>query len=172
MTDEFPEEEIKQEGRGRTAAKRAAKAIEETAIQLTELPEATLGKLPIEEGLMQELLLARSTRGHGSRKRQIKHFAAKLRRYDRLEELVAFLNGENETHQQHTQAFHDLEQLRDRLCTATSFDAALTEIKQAYPLLNINKLAKLARNVHATGDKKSYRDIFRQLRKLSEQHDK
>ena len=162
-------EETKPEGRGRTAAKRVAKAIEEIALQLTELPESALSGLPIEEGLMRELLLARGTRGHGSRKRQIKHFAGRLRRYDRLEELGAFLTGENETQQQNTQAFHDLEQLRDRLCTATTFDTALTEIKQIYPLLNSNKLARLARNVHATGDKKSYRDIFRQLRKMSEQ---
>jgi ribosome-associated protein len=169
MTDEIPEEEIKPEGRGRAAAKRVAKAIEEIALQLTELPESALGSLPLDEGLMQELLLARSTRGHGSRKRQIKHFAGRLRRYDRIEELDTYLNGEDEAHQQHTQAFHDLEQLRDRLCTAATFDAALAEIKLAYPLLNHNKLARLARNVHVTGDKKSYRDIFRQLRKMSEQ---
>jgi ribosome-associated protein len=172
MIEEIPEDEIKPEGRGRTAAKRVAKAIEETAVQLTRLPESALDRLPLDDGLMQELKLARATKGHGSRKRQIKHFAARLRRYDRLEELEIFLGGENEAHQQNTQAFHDLEQLRDRLCTATSFDAALAEIKQVYPLNNHNKLAKLARNVHATGDKKSYRDIFRQLRQLSEQEEK
>ncbi len=169
MTEEIPEEEIKSEGRGRTAAKRVAKAIEESALQMTELPESALSSLPLDEELMKDLLLARATHGRGSRKRQIKHFAARLRKYDRLEELERFLNGENETHQQNTQAFHNLELLRDRLCTAATFDSALAEIKQSYPLHNHNKLAKLARNVHATGDKKGYRDIFRQLRKMSEQ---
>ena len=168
MIDENVPDEIKSEGRGRTAAKRVAKAIEETAQQLTTMPEAALGGLPLDAELMRELQLCRNTRGHGSLKRQIKHFAGMLRRYDRLEELNAFLSGENETHQQNTQAFHDIEQLRDRLCTAETSDAALAEIKQTYPLLNSNKLARLARNVHATGDKKSYRDIFRQLRKESE----
>lgn len=167
MTEEIPEEEIKQEGRGRTAAKRAAKAIEEIAIQLTELPEAKLAKLPLDDDLLQELLLARSTRGHGSRKRQIKHFAGHLRRFDRLEELDAFLSGEHETHYQDTQDFHNLEQLRDRLCSANTFEAALAEIQQAYPQTNSKKLARLARNVHENSDKKSYREIFRQLRKAS-----
>ena len=165
MTEEFPEEEIKQEGRGRTAAKRVAKAIEETARQLTELPEANLTKLPLDDNLLQELLLARSTRGHGSRKRQIKHFSGMLRRYDRLEEVEAFLSGEHETNYQATQDFHNLEQLRDRLCTASTFESALTEVRQNYPQINSNKLARIARNVHENSDKKAYREIFRQLRK-------
>lgn len=168
MTEEIPEEEIKQEGRGRTAAKRAAKAIEEMAIQLTELPETKLARLPLDDDLLLELQQARNTRGHGSRKRQIKHFAGRLRRYDRLEELDAFLSGEHETHYQETQDFHTLEQLRDRLCTASTFESALIEIQQAYPQINSNKLARLARNVHENSDKKSYREIFRQLRKASE----
>ncbi|MBE0500096.1 MAG: DUF615 domain-containing protein [Desulfuromonadales bacterium] len=173
MKDEPGQEEIKpdekkQEGRGRTEAKRVAKAIEETALQLTELSESALGSLPLDAALLQELLLARATKGHGSRKRQIKHFAARLRRYDRLDEIDAFLSDDNEAHQQQTQAFHELEQLRDRLCTQATFDAALLEINQSYPLIHHNKLARLARNVHTTGDKKSYRDIFRQLRKMSE----
>ena len=161
MTDE----EIKKEGRGRTAAKRVAKAIEETAHQLTELSDSALAGVPLDPELMQELILARSTRGHGSRKRQIKHFAALLRRYDRLEELDVFLSGEQESQQQNTQAFHDLEQLRDRLCTAETCAAALAEVRQTCPQLDDKKIARLARNVHATGDKKSYREIFRRLRK-------
>lgn len=168
MTDDHLKEEPRKEGRGRTAAKRVAKAIEETARQLTELPENTLGNLPLDADLMHELQLTRSTRGHGSRKRQIKHLAALLRRYDRLDELEAFLSGEHEAHYQSTQAFHDLEQLRDRLCTAESFDAALSEVRQAWPEIDSGKLARLARNVHTTGEKRAYREIFRQLRKAAE----
>lgn len=171
MTEEIQQEEIKPEGRGRSAAKRAAKAIEETARQLTELPESALVGLPLEADLLQELRQTRNTRGHGSRKRQIKHFAGLLRRYDRLDELDAFLGGQHESHYQATQNFHNLEQLRDRLCTAATFDVALTEVKQTFPQLSSNKLARLARNVHATGDKKTYREIFRQLRKASDQQD-
>ena len=169
MTEEPKQKEIKQEGRGRTAAKKVAKAIEETAQQLTELPESALGGLPLDDDLLRELQLARSTRGHGSRKRQIKHFAGLLRRYDRLDELEAFLSGQHESHYQATQDFHNLEELRDRLCSAATFDAALGEVRQTYPLLSSNKLARLARNVHETSDKKAYREIFRQLRKASEQ---
>ena len=169
MTEEPKQEEVKQEGRGRNAAKRVAKAIEEIAQQLTELPESALAGLPLEDDLVQELRLARNTRGHGSRKRQIKHFAGRLRRYDRIDELDIFLNGQHEAHYQETQDFHNFEQLRDRLCTVATFADALTEVSQAYPQLSSNKIARLARNVHENGDKKAYREIFRQLRKASEQ---
>lgn len=169
MTEELKQEEKKQEGRGRTAAKKVAKAIEEIAQQLTELPDSALAGLPLEDDLLQELQLARSTRGHGSRKRQIKHFAGRLRRYDRIDELDVFLNGQHEAHYQETQDFHYLEQLRDRLCTADTFADALTEASQAYPQLSNNKITRLARNVHENSDKKAYREIFRQLRKASEQ---
>lgn len=162
-------EEKPQEGRGRSAAKRAAQAVEELAKALVELSDAQLVDLPLEASLRRELEQARQTKGHGSRKRQLKHFTALLRRDDEAVAAVqAFVDGSNAVHQQQTEAFHQLEQLRDRLCDQKSFDAALSEVRLLYPHSDLDRLAGLARSVHAGGDKKAYREIFRRLRTAAE----
>ena len=74
------EQEYQEEGRGRSAKKRAAKAVEQLAQRLVELPDPAVAGLPLSPELARELQLARSTRGHSSRKRQLKHFAGALRR--------------------------------------------------------------------------------------------
>ena len=79
------------EGRGRSAKKRAAKEVEALAVRLVELRPSEVGKLPLSAQLAAELRLARSTEGHSSRKRQIKHLAGLLRSAD--EERAALLQG-------------------------------------------------------------------------------
>ncbi len=157
------------EGRGRSAKKRQAKAVEQLAQQLTELPEAEIAKLALGEELARELQLARRTQGHSSRKRQIKHLAGVLRRDDeQRDKLAATLEDVNQEQRREVRSFHNLEALRDRLCSPASFEAALDEAGRLYPDLDTNKLAGLARSFHTCNDKKAYREIFRRLRKTTE----
>ncbi|MCK4536207.1 MAG: DUF615 domain-containing protein [Desulfuromonadales bacterium] len=157
------------EGRGRSAKKREAKAIEQLAQRMADLPEAKIAKLDLSQELDHELRLARNTRGHSSRKRQIKHLAGFLRRNDELRgKLEADLEGFSLTQRRETLAFHSLEQLRDQLCNPDDFPAALDEVHKLYPLLDTKKLAGLARSVHTSNDKKAYREIFRRLRNAAE----
>lgn len=163
------EEEVRQEGRGRSAKKREAKAIEQMAQELADMSEIELAKLPMNDELAKEVELARNTKGHSSRKRQIKHLAGFLRKHEDGREAVATaLEGHAVSQRQETLAFHHLEDLRDRLCETTSFDAALTEIRSLYPVIDDKKLARLARSVHENNDKKAAREIFRRLRKAAE----
>ena len=168
--DRFKDHEPRSEGRGRTAAKRAAKAVEETARQLVELPEAELAKLPISDELRAELVAARKTTGRGGAKRQLKHFAGMLRRFEeeRLE-LEAWLAGYHADHHREVQSFHGLETLRERLCDAQESERALAEVGKRWPRLNLRKLQGLIRSVQATRDKKAYRDIFRLLKQAEEE---
>jgi len=167
--DRFKDEEEKSEGRGRTAAKRAAKAVEETARQLVELPEAQLDKLPLDAELRRELEAARGTKGRGGAKRQLKHFAGLLRRYeDERLELEIWLAGYHADQYREVRAFHDLEELRERLCDVQQGDQALSEVQERFPALNLRKLGGLIRSVHASKDKKAYRDIFRMLKEAAE----
>jgi len=163
------EEEVRSLGRGRSAKKREAKAIEELAQRLTEITDSELGKLPKSPELCKELELARNTRGHSSRKRQIKHLAGILRGHEeqRLAIEVA-LDGQALVQRQETLAFHHLEELRDRLCAKETFAAALTEVQTLYPHLDKGKLTRLSGSVHEHNDKKAAREIFRQLRKAAE----
>lgn len=166
------EKDIRPEGRGRSAKKREAKTIEQLAQRLVALSGAELAKLPQDQELTTEIELARNTRGHSSRKRQIKHLAGFLRRHDeQREELEAALDGQAVSQRQESLAFHHLEDLRDRLCGTQTFEAALAEVRTTYPHLDDRKLARLAGSVQEHSDKKAAREIFRRLRKAEEAKD-
>ncbi len=163
------EEDVRQEGRGRSAKKREAKAIEQLAQNLADMPETELSKLRMEPELAREVETARSTKGHSSRKRQVKHLAGYLRRHEEQREAVeATLSGQALSQRQETMAFHHLEELRDRLCVNESFESAINEVRASYPHIDDRKLARLAHAVHENGDKKAAREIFRRLRKAAE----
>lgn len=159
-----------QQGRGRSAQKRHAKTIESLAKALADLPETELSKLPQEPELAREIELARTTRGHSSRKRQIKHLAGFLRRHDDQRQAIeAALEGRTVNQRQEALGFHLLEELRDRLCSTATFAQALEEIRSSYPMIDHQRISQLARSVHGSADKKAAREIFRQLRKAQEQ---
>ena len=164
------ETEFVQQGRGRSAKKRQAKAIEQLAKALAELPETELSKLPQAPELAREIALVRTTRGHSSRKRQIKHLAGFLRRRDDQREAIeAALAGRTVSQRQEALDFHHLEELRDRLCSTATFVQTLEEIRRSYPTIDHRRISRLARSVHGSADKKAAREIFRQLRKAQEQ---
>lgn len=149
--------------------KRAAKAVEELARQVVELPAAQWKKLPASPLVRTEIELARTTKGHGARKRQIKHLAGLLRqREEETEELQAFLSGLDQVHLKQKKDFHDLEELRDKLCDPALCAAALEELAVTFPDLDGAALGRLAKSVHANGDRKAFREIFRRLREAKE----
>ncbi len=157
------------EGRGRSAKKREAKAVEQLAQRLADLSDSELATLPQDPELAREIALVRSTSGHSSRKRQIKHLAGLLRRDDeKRERITEALDGQAVTQRREILAFHHLEDLRDRLCSAATFEATLAEIHAAYPHIDDGKLARLAGSVHEHGDKRAAREIFRMLRQAEE----
>jgi len=164
------DEEI--EGRGRSAKKREAKSVELLAQKLADIPEAELARLPGDPILAKEIELTRKTVGHSSRKRQIKHLAGLLRRDDEIRLAIeSALDQQSVSHRQETLAFHELEELRDRLCHKVSFAEALQEVRASYPQIDDSKLARLAGSVHEHGDKRAAREIFRRLRAAAEAGD-
>jgi len=169
MHDYDEQDDHPQEGRGRSAKKRQAKAVELLAQRLTELSEAELAALPKLPELDKEIELARSTRGHSSRKRQIKHLAGLLRGLDEQREaLAAALDGQEVNKRREVMAFRHLEALRDRLCSRATCEEALQEVRSSYPQLDDARLARLAGSVHEHNDKRAAREIFRRLRAAEE----
>jgi ribosome-associated protein len=165
----YEEEEVRSLGRGRSAKKREAKAIEELAQRLTEITASELGKLPKSPEMSTEIELARNTKGNSSRKRQIKHLAGILRGHEEQRLAIeAALDGQSVSQRKETLAFHHLEELRDRLCDTETFEAALMEVRTIYPHLDAGKVTRLAHSVHEYSDKKAAREIFRRLRKAEE----
>lgn len=162
--EHWEEDEVEQ-APSRSAKKRAAKAVEELARELADLSEAAFARLPIDEELRDEVRLARRTRAHGARKRQIQHLAGVLRhREDVAEALRVHLDGLNQVHYREQQAFHALEQLRDRLCDPAGCPGALEEVRCTLPTVDRTALARLAKAVHLSRDKRAAREIFRLLR--------
>lgn len=149
----------------KSAKKRAAKEIEELAKQLAEISDAAFGRLPASPELLEEVRMARLTKAHGARKRQIQHLAALLRkREEEVETLRAHLDGLNQVHYQDQKQFHALEELRDRLCAADSCPEALEEVRRTLPAADAAALGRLAKAVHLSNDKRAAREIFRLLR--------
>jgi len=163
--EEYIEEEYKTEGRGRSAKKREAKAVEKLAERLVDLPETELPNLPLTDDIREELLQTRNTKGHSSRKRQLKHFAGLLRRDEEAREALQEAMTQFDTkHGQETADHHDLEKLRERLCSPPEHDAALREVAANFPAVDCKALQRLVKSVQHGGDKKAYREIFRRLR--------
>lgn len=165
------QQEQEWEGPSKSAKKRAAKAVEATAAQLADLPEAEWSKLPAPEDLRREIALARQTKGGGARKRQIKHLAGILRRReDDLESLQAFLDGLHQNQFQEKKDFHFLEELRDRICDPERSEQALNEVTATLPGVDRKGLSRLASSVHTSKDRKAFREIFRRLKSAWEEN--
>lgn len=156
-------------GPSRSALKRQANQVEEVVQGLLDLGGSQLERLQWDQPLRAELDLARKTRQHGARKRQIKHLSALLRRdSEALESARTVLEKSVGAHRVQVQDFHLLEDLRDRLCQEQSRADALQEASQRYPTCDGALLERLARSYSENGDRRPYREIFRHLRTAAE----
>lgn len=157
-----------QEGRSRSARKRAAQAVEDLARRLVDLPESELRKLPADPEIVSELKSIRAIRSLPARDRQIRHLAGLLRRWEEVvPDLESFVSGLDRGHYEEQARFYRLEEWRDRLCEPDSFSQALEEVMEALPQADPAVLGRLARSVKS-GDRHASREIFRYLRRASE----
>lgn len=167
--EEFRDDELPP---SKTRRKRQAKAVEQFAEQLVNLPANQFAQLQLADDVIQEVEAARATRGRGSQKRQTKHLAAVLRqREDELSQVVAQLQGLDQVARGEKRQFHQLENLRDQLCDPGSFDSAFAEMLEQFPQIERNVIGRLARSVHQHGDKRAFREIFRRLRDETEREE-
>ncbi len=161
--EQTPEEEISP--LSKTRLKQLAKEVEQLAEQLAALPENQFAQLPLDGLLLEEARLARNTKGRSSQRRQIKHLAAALRkREDELRDVQQRLQSLDQVARSDKRAFHQLEDLRDRLCDNATFDQAFNDMLQAFPRIDRNSIARLARSVQQHNDRRASREIFRRLR--------
>jgi len=104
----------------RSEKKRRAKALETLAVELIALPKRTIGQLPCESFLKDEILRAASLKG-GARKRQLKYISKNLRQME-CEPILDFLAAERGSRLKEKRLFHELESLRDKI-VADAFEA-------------------------------------------------
>ena len=160
--DEFVEDDLPL---SRTKKKQQAKQIEEIAGQLVDLSDNQFSQIDLPVAIAREAELARTTKGHGSQRRQLKHLAGMLRKSeDVFESLVNQLANLDQVSRGERKQFHQLEKLRDRLCDADSFTAAFDEMLDLVPEIDRKAISRLVRSVQQHDDRRAYREIFRRLR--------
>lgn len=149
----------------KTRLKKLAKEIESLAGRLVDLSDAAFGQIEMDQDLREEVVLARETRGRGSHRRQIKHLAAILRQQpESVERIRDSLQAMDQVALGERRQFHQLEQLRDRLCAPGSFEAAFEEMLLVCPAIDRKVMARLCRSVHEHNDRRAAREVFRRLR--------
>ncbi len=149
----------------RTRKKQQALAITRLAEQLCGLSDSHFTGLRLPPEIMDEARTVRNTSGRGSAKRQMKYLAGLLRETpETVDSLKRQLADIDQVEGRDKKAFHQLEDLRDRLCDPQQFDQACAEVRQLLPHLDMKVITRLAGSVHEHGDKRAYRDIFRRLR--------
>jgi ribosome-associated protein len=154
-----------QEQPSRSAKKRAAKAVEELAERLMNLADADFRRLPLAGEIRREIEEARRIKAHSARKRQLKHLAGLLRRDDESrQEAEGFLALLDLGRHQDAERFHQLEELRERLCDPESREAALAETERNFPGMDLARVRRLAEAAQGGTDKRAFRELFRLLR--------
>ena len=98
----------------KSARKREHRELQQLAVDLIELPESRLAKLPLGERMREELMLARSMSPGGARNRQVRLLAQLLQDED-LDALRAGPRDEAQRHHAETARHHAAEALRERL---------------------------------------------------------
>ena len=149
----------------RTKKKQQAKQVEQVAEQLVALADKQFSQLKMPEDVLFEAEEARSTKGHGSQRRQLKYLAGLLRKMpETLNALLQQLQDLDQVDRGAKKQFHQLEKLRDQLCCAATFNAAFNEMIELLPGIDRKAISRLARSVQQHDDRRAYREIFQRLK--------
>lgn len=148
----------------KTKIKKQMHELQNLGEELLGLGREQLAQLDIPESLRDAIKEMHRIKKFGAQRRQMQYIGKLMRDVD-PEPIVAKLNTWKGTSQQHIGYMHQLERWRDRLLEN---DATLTELLNAYPETDVQRLRTLIRNTHKERDMgkpaKNYREIFQVLR--------
>lgn len=154
----------------KSAIKREMTALQDLGTRLTQLSDAQLKQMPIDdEQLLDAIHLARRIKARGGLRRQLQFIGKLMRNIDAtpIEAAFARLDGQ---HEEQKARFHRLEILRDTLLSNT--DAGMQALVQAFPDADRQHIRQLVRQqaVEQKNNKPptSARKLFRYLRELDE----
>ncbi len=135
--------------------------------KIVALPDAQLDLIPLEEKLLDAVLLARKITKRGGLKRQLQYIGKLMRNSD-PEPIKAALNTIENAHLQDNKAFHLKEQWRDELLSGGN--DKLTEFYKLYPGTDLQRLRQLIRsNKNATNEDKKKQATRLVFQLISEQ---
>jgi ribosome-associated protein len=152
----------------KSQVKRDMHALTEMGVQLVDLPDGQLKKLPLDDRLLDAIRECQATPKHGARKRQLK-FIGKLLRHADGDAIRDALEALEAPKREAIAEFHAVERWRDRLLNEG--DAALAELLADYPDADRQQLRQLVRNARNSKQseeriKRHSREIFKVLREM------
>ncbi|MDM7859122.1 ribosome biogenesis factor YjgA [Alteromonas sp. ASW11-36] len=134
------------EEKSKTQLKREAEEKQKLATQLVEMSEANLTKMPLDDELLDAVLVARKiNRKKDGYRRQLQFLGKLMRSRDTtpIEQAIMLLTNQHRMANAH---FHYLETLRDNIITAG--DSAIEEVLSEHPQLERQKLRQLQRKIN------------------------
>lgn len=158
-----------EEFESRTDIKKAAQAVTDLGVQISEMTETEILKLQLPQEFTDAVLMLKSMDKGPALKRQ-RMFVGKLLRQNEplIIEIKAKLEEIEAKKKQQNAHFHQLEKWRDRL--VDEGDSALGELLNLYPQIDRQQMRQWIRNAkkEQSQDKppKSAREIFQYLKAL------
>ena len=142
MTEsEHANDPAEQSYQSKSHTKREAEALQKLGTDLIKLTDHELKHIPLDDELLEAILLARRIqKKHEGFRRQLQ-FIGKLMRQRDPNPIQTALNDLKGQHQQATVAFHELEQWRDRI--VKEGPAAIDALVEQYPQANKTELLAL-----------------------------
>ena len=150
--------------------KRRSHALQELGVALLDLSDKQLARIPIDSPeLLEALEEARRIRSNSAKKRHLQYIGKVMRDLD-PEPIQQALDELHQAHQKETDAFHDLEQLREDVLKAGP--AGVELVLARWPEADRQKVRQLIlqhqREVKGGKPPAGSRKLFKYLRELQE----
>lgn len=166
---EFPDEE-QDNAPSKSALKRQMLALQALGESLLDLNDKQLARIPIDdERLLQALRETRQIRSNSARRRHLQLIGKLMRDID-AEPIERALNAIHQARRQTTDAFHELEQLREDILAAgpAGVELALARWPQADRQQLRQLILQHQRELQRNKPPAASRKLFRYLRELQE----
>lgn len=142
-------------------------SLQQLGESLVDLPVEKINRVEIPEILREAVLLARTLKKHGARRRQLQYIGTLMREVD-AEPIRAFLENIDRGSKEETRAFQRLEKCRDELVDGSS--GAADRVLAEFPGADRQHIRQLVRNAVREREKqqppKSSRALFKYLKTL------
>lgn len=149
--------------------KRDMTALQKLGEVLVEAPRDRVKKVPMPEDVLEAILACQQITSHEGRRRQMQYVGKKMRTLDEAEVAVIqkAIDSWRGASKAETAALHAIERQREKLLAD---DAALTELRDRHPGIDVQQLRTLIRNARKEQAEnkppKAYREIFQILKSL------
>lgn len=149
--------------------KREMTALQKLGEILVESPRDRVKKVPMPEDVLEAILACQQISSHEGRRRQLQYVGKKMRTLteDEVAAIQKAVDSWRGASKAETAALHAIERQRERLLAD---DAALTDLRDRHPDLDMQQLRTLIRNARKelaeSKPPKAYREIFQLLKSL------